>query len=290
METVGDHSEGNTKTSSSANNKRVNQLKQWFFTWNNYENDGVERLETRFKEICKSYVFQEETGENGTPHLQGCIVLKKAMRWSEFKLPKEIHWEKTISQQSAEDYCSKEETRTGKVYIYPEPKPKLKIIDILRPWQISVVNKIKSGDNDRTINFIIDPTGNNGKTQLCKWLYVKERVIIATGGRYEDLAQIIRGNVENGFSLMRPFTFLVNIPREQSMKRISYRGLESIKDGLMTSAKYESSTMVFNSPNVWVFANKKPVVEEMSEDKWKLWTIKNDELIDLTIEELEDYE
>lgn len=278
METVGDNSEGNTKTSSSANNKRVNQLKQWFFTWNNYGDDGVERLETKFKEICKSYVFQEETGENGTPHLQGCIVLKKAMRWSEFKLPKEIHWEKTISQQSAEDYCSKEGTRTGKQYIYPPPPRKLKIIETLKPWQASVVKSIDEEPDDRTINVIYDDKGNNGKTALCKYLTVNGRIIIATGGRYEDIAQILASAKKEGFDLNEKFTFILNIPREQSMKKISYKGLESIKDGLMTSSKYESSTMVFNSPHIWVFCNNLPVLENLSSDRWRLWHIEDDEL------------
>ena len=39
------------------------------------------------------YAFQEETGEQGTPHLQGIISLKKKMRDTEFNLPSKIHWE-----------------------------------------------------------------------------------------------------------------------------------------------------------------------------------------------------
>jgi len=46
--------------------------RNWCFTLNNY-------MEAEIKNICKDdyqYIFQEETGTSGTPHLQGLIMLK----------------------------------------------------------------------------------------------------------------------------------------------------------------------------------------------------------------------
>lgn len=88
MPTRADQSEdlGNTNTKSSQY-KQGNQRINWCFTYNNYEKNEIYKITERLNEISKQYVFQEETGENGTPHLQGVISLKKRMRWSEFKLP-----------------------------------------------------------------------------------------------------------------------------------------------------------------------------------------------------------
>jgi len=82
METCGDdRREGNCNTKIPLKKdirKRENQLTNWFFTFNNYTADDILLLETKFKTICKKYVFQEEIGlKCGTPHLQGSIHLKK---------------------------------------------------------------------------------------------------------------------------------------------------------------------------------------------------------------------
>ncbi len=54
-----------------------NQIKNWCFTFNNYSEDDILLLESKFKEICDKYIFEREIGECGTPHLQGFISLKK---------------------------------------------------------------------------------------------------------------------------------------------------------------------------------------------------------------------
>ena len=76
IETDREEENGNTIHSLPSKNqkKQGNQLKNWFFTWNNYPNDAIETLETTFKQICIKYVFQREIGEEtNTPHIQGSI-------------------------------------------------------------------------------------------------------------------------------------------------------------------------------------------------------------------------
>jgi len=133
--------ESNTK---SQPKKQGLQLKSWFFTYNNYTLTDIETIETKFKEICETYVFQQEKGAEGTPHLQGFIKLKKKMRWTEFGLPKEIHWEKPRSDANCEEYCCKEETRDGKVFTNIVPPEPLDTIKELRPWQSDLI-KLESG-------------------------------------------------------------------------------------------------------------------------------------------------
>ena len=48
-----------------------------FFTYNNYDRSIIPVLIEAFNHLCYMYAFQEETGEQGTPHLQGIISLKR---------------------------------------------------------------------------------------------------------------------------------------------------------------------------------------------------------------------
>lgn len=55
--------------------------KSWVFTVNNWTQNQLDALEELGKSDDVSYlVAGKETGESGTPHLQGCITLRKAKR------------------------------------------------------------------------------------------------------------------------------------------------------------------------------------------------------------------
>lgn len=268
--------EGNTKSSSAK--KQGIQLKHWFFTWNNYPPESIETLLVVFKRICKRFVFQREVGECGTPHLQGTISLIRKMRWTEFKLPPCIHWEKTHNIRDAYAYCSKENTRIGdQVWRWPTVNS-LNIIKELRPWQQQVAMMVTGVPDDRTVNWIVDPHGGNGKTVFCKYMHATYDSIICTGGGAKDIACLLAILRDNGRDLNAQTTFMFNLSR--TTEGISYKGIESVKDGLMTSAKYESSTLVFNCPHVWVLSNQEPNRNKLSADRWKLWTIVNNFLVE----------
>jgi len=68
---------------------------------------------------------------------------------------------------------------------------------------------------------------------------------------------------------------------------VNYSAIESIKDGLATSAKYESTQLVFNSPHVFIFSNDLPQVHKLTLDRWKIFTIVNNELVRTIVDEIE---
>lgn len=283
LEIRGDEEDGNTNSSSSRvsnmKKQRTNQLKCWFFTFNNYEEHHIGDLEIRFREICSKYIFETEVGESGTPHLQGTIWLKTRMRWEQFNLPKQIHWEKTRNEDAAIQYCAKENVRVFK-WGFPH---ELKLIKELRPFQEQLVQVHNTDPNDRHIIWIYDPAGNMGKTQFTKYMVAKYNALFTTGGRCEDIAYLLASAQQNGRDLNAPWTFILNVPRDTSTDHISYKALESVKDGLLTSPKYESTSLIFNSPHVWVFANELPKLSKMTQDKWVIYTInENYELINYT--------
>lgn len=258
--------------------KQCPSRKKHFFTWNNYPKDGPEQLVKIFNKICVKYVFQEEKGElTGTPHLQGSIILKKSMRDTEFS-PKGIWWQATRNEDAADVYCEKAESRNGQIWKmgFPEKLEILKI-DQLYPWQKSVVDYVEGPINKRQILWIFEANGAVGKTELAKYLYVEHDALVFTGGACKDIAQILNKEKENGRDLNKKTLICYNISRTKEM--LSYQAFEAIKDGLITSTKYEGGMLVFNRPHLIVFANCLPDTEKLSKDRWDIRTIKDNMLV-----------
>lgn len=243
--------------------KRENQYNYWCFTLNNYELDQMEQMEQVLKHKCRWYVFQEETGESGTPHLQGTICLEKKQRLTGLKVinPK-IHWEPTKAVKASLAYCTKQYSRTGRQFVYGIELPKQLDVEEPHGWQLQVMEIINQTPDNRTINWFWEPTGGVGKTTLCKYLVVKHNALMLTGksaDMYHMLAKYPNKRV----------LILVDCPRSQQ-DYINYGAIEHIKNGLVFSGKYEGAQLVFNCPHVFCFANEPPNKGLMSEDRWNV--------------------
>lgn len=272
METCGDEAfKGDgvilTDPSPKATNKRTIQYKHFCFTFNNYENGDINILIKLFNEICYMYAFQEETGKNGTPHLQGVISLHHRARYNEFGLNKKIHWEKVKDLTASYIYCTKIETRTGKVYTknYDIPIP-LKIINknSFYKWQHDIINIIVEEPNDRTVNWFWSLEGGIGKSSFVKYLIVNHNAIVANSGKYADICNLIYKTDMNKSNLV-----IFDLPRNNGNK-ISYSVLESIKNGVIVNTKYETGSKVFNPPHILVFSNVPPDIDKLSSDRWHI--------------------
>lgn len=102
----------------------------YVFTWNNYPADGPQRL-VQYFDNAASYVFQQEKGENGTPHLQGYVGYKSKKSFSVLKkMFPAIHWEKCKNKAAAIRYCQKSDSRDGEMW-YKNVKVEVKVND---PW------------------------------------------------------------------------------------------------------------------------------------------------------------
>lgn len=112
--------EGNTDASSPDKPKTQGlQYSYWSWTLNNYAVEQIEHLKQVLKHECKWYVFQEEIGEQGTPHLQGTLCLKVRQRMTQLKpIDQKIRWSPTKSVRGSFVYCIKKETAIGKIYYH----------------------------------------------------------------------------------------------------------------------------------------------------------------------------
>lgn len=261
-----DCGKGNTKPQS-------NQLLKWCLTWNNYESSKFKDLETFLKSFCWRYMVQSEIGESGTPHLQGCIWLKKAMRYSEFGLPKEIHWEKMISEKGSIEYCQKTSSDgwDGKYrWSLGIPKP-IKIIEKLYDWQKDGETLMLAEPDGRSVHWWYDKQGGKGKSSFCKYMVVKHNSVVIQGGKLADIMNIIF-NTDMSFVN----SVIIDIPRTNK-NAISYASIECILNGMITNTKYETGRKIFNPPNVLVLSNYPPDLEQLSQDRWHIKNLASDE-------------
>jgi len=242
--------------------KQPTQCKNWFFTFNNYCFEDIAILESKFKIICYKYIFQEELGENGTKHLQGCIFLKKKMRFSEFDLDKKIHWETTNNPKKAEEYCQKVNTRNGNIYKFGYPAD-IKIITELLPWQQEMENLLNIEPSDRKIHWVWSKKGGFGKSAFTKYMAVKHGINFVNGGDYNNICNIIYNLKihENNIKMI-----IFDLPRAST--RISYKALEQIKNGMITNLKYETGMCLFNNVHLVVLSNIKPDYDKLSKDRF----------------------
>ncbi len=105
---------GNTKVVCRKGTRQ--RARSWCFTFNNYIEKDMAQLALDFQQIgIKKYCFQEEIGENETPHLQGVVNFKNPTEFNTLKkINPKIHWEKCSNLRASIKYCSKTDTRSGK--------------------------------------------------------------------------------------------------------------------------------------------------------------------------------
>jgi hypothetical protein len=88
----------------------ANTMSKYFvFTWNNYTDDNISRINAFFEEYCTYGVYAREVGNSGTPHLQGYFELKIRKRVSSISrvLPGISLDKRRGSASQARDYCLK---------------------------------------------------------------------------------------------------------------------------------------------------------------------------------------
>ncbi len=252
-------------------NKRPLKSRVWTFTYPNYTLDTMKQLINKFDTDSVRYVMQEEEAPTTkTKHLQGVVKFVNERSWgwwSRDGLPSGIHWEKCKDWLASIKYCSKLDTRCGKIYNTEE----LKIVSGLEDkelfkWQKEIIDIIKDDPSKRQVHWYWETEGNAGKTALAKHLVLYHNADYV-GDRAEDIGYMLQGKVGK--------IVIIDLPR--CVEHISYKAIEKLKDGIWYNTKYKSKkNMLFEIPHVIVFANVAPDLNCMSIDKWNIVKITND--------------
>ena len=192
------------------------------------------------------------------------------------RLLDKAHWEPAKGDATENyNYCTKEDTRVlGPFYKGFAAIPILPIVEF-RDWQRKVWALYNTAPDDRSIYWFYDVHGGVGKTAMAKYLCIKGQCVYVNG-KASDVKYAVCKTREAGIDVK---CVIWGIPR-QSQDYVSYAAIEEVKDGLFFSNKYESGTVVMNSPHIFVFCNFYPEVTKLSQDRWRIFDISNGELPD----------
>jgi len=289
--------------------------RRYCFTINNPTDDDHQTVADFLDSSRVTYgIVGRETGESGTPHLQGFCILAAPQRFAflHTHLCARAHLEVARAKSNqASEYCKKEgdfdeygtlpdnggkrsdidefkqwitnqSTRPSEREIarsFPglflryrsslmaltehlSPYPVFGIGDDLRGWQQQLDESLDEEPDDRSIIFCVDPDGNSGKSY-----YVRYRL-----SKYPDYTQALSIGKRDDLCCCIDETkrvFLFDIPRG-GMEFLQYTVLEKLKDQVIFSGKYQSSTKLLPHPvHVVVFCNEPPDVTKMTGDRYK---------------------
>lgn len=131
----------------------------------------------------------------------------------------------------------------------------------LRIWQKDLEKMLNDPPNDREIIFVVDEIGNQGKTWFAK-KYCREHsdAQYMEPGKKADMAYVLETTKR---------VLFVNVTRQQ-VEHLQYSFLESVKDGLVFSPKYESGMKFLPPMHVVVLMNQQPDDKMLSEDRYKI--------------------
>lgn len=252
-------------------NTKLQRARRWTFTWNNYTEEDLSQLSQYFETTAEYYIIGKEIGESGTPHLQGYFERKLQIRFETLRkiLPK-CHIEKAKGNREQNiEYCSKSGNYIAKEQFTRENAIiKKKYSNITwKPWQQQIIDLIETEPDSRKIYWFWEPTGNVGKTFLCKYLCIKYDAIIASGKK-DDIFNQVKSWLDTNKD-KEPRLILLDIPRS-SHGCISYGAIEACKNGLLYSGKYEGGKCIFDHPHVIIFSNEEPDLHQMSEDRFEV--------------------
>ena len=141
----------------------------------------------------------------------------------------------------------------------------------LRSWQsqlLALVDRSKEINDDRAIYWIVDHMGNMGKSYLARYLASTGACLFTT---VENSTIAYQYNGEN--------VVCIDLSRDTDFASLRLVSLEHLKDGYITSTKYEPKTKHFVSPQVVVFANRFPDKNKFSPDRWRVYLIEDEETL-----------
>ena len=135
----------------------------------------------------------------------------------------------------------------------------------LKEWQRELKDQLDEDPDKRTITFVVDHGGNNGKTWFAHWYKLnaedKDKIQIMIPGKKSDMA----------FALYEePRVVFFDCPRSKQGEYIQYDFLEEVKTGYVFSPKYESRYKQFDSPHVVVLMHEEPDISKLPEDRFKI--------------------
>jgi len=234
------------------------------------------------------FMFQLEDPANdgSNVHYQGYINLtvkkRKGQLIGHFNRPSmfpgmQIGYASTVGKDRLKAYCIKSDSRIAGPWGDRPIQPPYDGADLPGrpgrppwwPWQKKVIDSMEEVADDRTIHYVYDRIGKQGKSKVIKHLALlgiarKFGWVEAKNAFYS----IQQGGPHKGYI----FDLTRTKPKKVCATDI-YSMLEDIKNGHIDGSLYENEAVLFNPPHVWVFSNSPPKLDAMSADRFRLYQI-----------------
>lgn len=145
----------------------------------------------------------------------------------------------------------------------------------MRPWQQKVVESIAKRE-ERIVNFVVDTRGNTGKSTMGMWLLCHGygRRLACTSSPKELSAMVLASPKKQCFMVDLPRAF-----RNRQQLESLFGAIEEIKNGFAEEHRYHYQVVTFQPPAVWVFANALPDLSFLSMDRWRIWEMRDMDLV-----------
>ena len=246
-------------------------------------------IQEKFEELCKSWVFQLEKGdETGYLHYQCRVSLKTKIRPSQMiTLCNKIFGGCQVKPTCSENfinknfnYVMKDDTRVDGPWSDKDEKPhyiqkRFRGKINWRPWQQQLMDIINLEPDDRSVNIVINLNGNRGKSFLTMYLMTfKKATRIPAQPEMRDTMRMVMDQPKVP-------CYFIDLPKAiaKNNQNAIYSGIEEIKNGYSYDDRYKYKCEIFEPPHVWVFTNEIPDSNLLSMDRWIIWTIRDDELV-----------
>jgi len=136
----------------------------------------------------------------------------------------------------------------------------------LRGWQQGIKNLVQENPDSRSVHWFWENEGNVGKSFMARYLSVTFNALIVQSMKKADMVYLLSKYIRNTsvvvFDLCRS--------SEQGAVTVVYEVVEMLKNGYLTSGKYDSSSLTFKPPHVLCFANFEPDRNALSRDRWRV--------------------
>lgn len=216
--------------------------------------------------MCEEWGYGIECGEGGYRHYQIRGQFKGAYK-DQLVLVSLLHGIGRVSPTSKAcmhdySYIRKE----GEWYLSNEkPLWRYKDESQLWTWQ-KEVKEIFLSQNDREILCVVDETGGQGKSFLCRHLESTHQAKIIP--KFEQPSQMI----EVAFAYPSP-GYIIDIPRSDKSRAAVYAAIEQLKNGHLYDRRYAYKEKWIEPPAVMVITNKKPSLKELTRDRWIIYEL-----------------
>lgn len=151
---------------------------------------------------------------------------------------------------------------------YSQELPAPSVSEFL-PWQSRLYDDLCEPVDDRTINYVYDPAGKNGKSSFIRhFLKYHGDDTISVEGKVEHMSHGYKG---------QKYVF-IDLPRAGSDEvggkpwspNHLYHFAEKLKNGFFFSGKYDSRQKVFRIPHVVFMSNDPPLTHLWTKDRLNL--------------------